>query len=184
VSPQERAAGEGIEAERRLAYVAFTRAQRELAVHSTTGAASRFLTESGLVAPVTIEPPPPPPPPRSRSGKGGRSGGRRRRGAVARVVAEAERVGLARALQSAPSYKVALEGAAEVIEVRRIGPKTALGRMSVLELLGAIDQLDEHDSTALLKSAGIDNGHRHLKGLHGRTRARLARALRDLAAAQ
>ena len=29
VSPQERAAGEGIEAERRLAYVAFTRAQRE-----------------------------------------------------------------------------------------------------------------------------------------------------------
>ena len=32
VSPQDRAAGEGIEAERRLAYVAFTRARRTLAV--------------------------------------------------------------------------------------------------------------------------------------------------------
>jgi ATP-dependent exoDNAse (exonuclease V) beta subunit len=48
VSPQERAAGEGIEAERRLAYVAFTRAQRELALHWTTGAPSGFLTEAGL----------------------------------------------------------------------------------------------------------------------------------------
>ncbi|MGO9901197.1 MAG: 3'-5' exonuclease [Solirubrobacteraceae bacterium] len=48
VSEQERAAGEGLEAERRLAYVAFTRAQEKLVVHTTETAASRFLTEAGL----------------------------------------------------------------------------------------------------------------------------------------
>jgi DNA helicase II / ATP-dependent DNA helicase PcrA len=57
VSPEDRAAGEGIEAERRLAYVAFTRAQRTLAVHWTAGAASRFLAEAGLMASAPVEPP-------------------------------------------------------------------------------------------------------------------------------
>jgi UvrD-like helicase C-terminal domain len=56
VNPQERAAGEGIGAERRLAYVAFTRAERELTLHWTTGAVSRFLTEAGLVAPAPAAP--------------------------------------------------------------------------------------------------------------------------------
>lgn len=46
---EEKAAGEGIEAERRLAYVAFTRAQQALVVGATESAASRFLTEAGLI---------------------------------------------------------------------------------------------------------------------------------------
>ena len=188
VSPQERAAGEGIEAERRLAYVAFTRAQRGLTLHWTTGAASRFLTEAGLLAPVTVAQvtvdqvtvAPPPPPPRSEPRRRGRR--RRRDGPASRVVAEAERVGFAHALRTAPSREAALGGAADVIEARMVGPKTASARMSVLDLLGAIEQLDERAGAALLRSAGIDNGHRRLTRLHARTRTRLVRALRDLAA--
>lgn len=57
VTPQECADSEGIEAERRLAHVAFTRVQRALTLHWTAGARSQFLTEAGLVAPVTVEPP-------------------------------------------------------------------------------------------------------------------------------
>jgi DNA helicase-2/ATP-dependent DNA helicase PcrA len=178
VSPQERAAGEGIEAERRLAYVAFTRAQRGLTLHWTTETASRFLTEAGLVAPVTVAPPPPPP----RSGKRRRGGGRRSDGPATRVVAEAERVGLAYALRAAADREAALGGAADVIEARLVGPKTASARMSVLDLLGAIEQLDKRAGAALLQSAGIDNGHRRLTRLHARTRTRLVKALRDLAA--
>ncbi|HUJ33678.1 MAG TPA: ATP-dependent helicase [Solirubrobacteraceae bacterium] len=183
VGPQERAAGEGIEAERRLAYVAFTRAQRGLALHWTTGATSRFLTEAGLVAPVTVEPPPPPPPPPPpRSGKRRRGRGRRGDGPAAQVVAEAERVGLGHALRTAPSRDAALAGAADVIEARLVGPKTASARMSVLDLLAAVEHLDERTADALLQSAGIDNGHRRITRLHARARTRLVRALRDLAA--
>ena len=48
-SAPEREAGEGLEAERRVAYVAFTRAQSELSILHTTGRHSRFLYEAGLV---------------------------------------------------------------------------------------------------------------------------------------
>jgi DNA helicase-2/ATP-dependent DNA helicase PcrA len=183
VSPEARAAGEGIEAERRLAYVAFTRAQRRLTLHSTTGVESRFLIEAGLVSPLKVAPakverPPPPP----RSGRRRRNHGRRRDGRGAQVVAEAERVGLAHALRTTPSREAAVLGAADIIERQLVGPKTASVRMSVLDLLGAIEQLDQPARAALLRSAGIDNGHRRLTRLHARTRARLVGALRDLAA--
>ena len=81
-----------------------------------------------------------------------------------------------------PADEAALGGAADVIEARLVGPKTASARMSVLDLLGAIEQLDERAGAALLQSAGIDNGHRRLTRLHARTRTRLVRALRDLVA--
>ena len=48
VTPAERAAGEGEEAERRLAYVAFTRACERLVITTAGAQASRFLTEAGL----------------------------------------------------------------------------------------------------------------------------------------
>jgi superfamily I DNA/RNA helicase len=48
VGQGERDAGEGLEAERRLAYVAFTRAQKTLAVHPIESAVSRFLSEAGV----------------------------------------------------------------------------------------------------------------------------------------
>ena len=178
VSPEERAAGEGIEAERRLAYVAFTRAQRALTLHWTVGTPSQFLTEAGLVAPVAVEPLAP----RAPVAKSRRAGGRHRGSLGAPVVAEAQRVGLEYALRTAQSRKAAIEAAADVVEARLVGPTTASTRMSVLDLLDAIELLDERDRGALLRSAGIDNGRRRLTRLHARTRNRLARALRDLAA--
>ncbi len=58
--------GEGTEAERRLAYVAFTRTQQKLEIHHEKDRPSRFLTEAALIAPPIEEaraartPPPPP----------------------------------------------------------------------------------------------------------------------------
>ena len=54
--------------------------------------------------------------------------------------------------------------------------------MSVLDLLEAIEQLDEYERAAVLRSAGIDNDKRRVTRLHARPRARLAKALRELAA--
>ena len=84
VSAEEGAAGEGIEAERRLAYVAFTRAIQTLVVHTTETAASRFLGEAGLQLAIPFGVPD------ASAGflaaapeeRGSRSGGRRARGSA------------------------------------------------------------------------------------------------------
>jgi superfamily I DNA/RNA helicase len=64
VTQEELERGEGIEAERRLGYVAFTRAKQRLEIHYDSERPSRFLTEAGLLeAPAeraAREPPPPP----------------------------------------------------------------------------------------------------------------------------
>ncbi len=66
VSDQDRARGEGLEAERRLGYVAFTRAQERLEIHYDVGHPSVFLYESGIlerpVAPSRSPRKPPPAP--------------------------------------------------------------------------------------------------------------------------
>ncbi|HEV3321912.1 MAG TPA: ATP-dependent helicase [Solirubrobacteraceae bacterium] len=51
LSEEDRARGEGIEAERRLGYVAFTRAQERLEIHYDTEHPSVFLYESGIIKP-------------------------------------------------------------------------------------------------------------------------------------
>ncbi len=67
VGPAAEARGEGIEAERRLCYVAFTRAAERLDIHYDRARPSRFLTEAGVI-PSSTRPPPLPlqplPPPR------------------------------------------------------------------------------------------------------------------------
>ncbi len=64
VSDDERARGEGIEAERRLGYVAFTRAQKCLEIHYDIERPSVFLFEAGIIAPPArpSRPPRKPPP--------------------------------------------------------------------------------------------------------------------------
>lgn len=62
VGPAAEAGGEGIEAERRLCYVAFTRAAERLDVHYDRSRPSRFLTEAGL---LTSRKRPPHAPPRA-----------------------------------------------------------------------------------------------------------------------
>ncbi len=51
VSDEDRARGEGLEAERRLGYVAFTRAQERLEIHYDAEHPSPFLYEAGILAP-------------------------------------------------------------------------------------------------------------------------------------
>ena len=51
VSDEDRARGEGLEAERRLGYVAFTRAQECLEIHYDAEHPSVFLYESGIIKP-------------------------------------------------------------------------------------------------------------------------------------
>ena len=64
VTQEELERGEGIEAERRLGYVAFTRTKQRLEIHYDSERPSRFLTEAELLeAPAgraAREPPPPP----------------------------------------------------------------------------------------------------------------------------
>lgn len=67
VELEEEARGEGIEGERRLGYVAFTRAQQHLHLHYDHEQPSPFLIEAGLLPgttrPPRAAPPPPKPPP-------------------------------------------------------------------------------------------------------------------------
>jgi DNA helicase-2/ATP-dependent DNA helicase PcrA len=64
VSDEDRARGEGIEAERRLGYVAFTRAQERLELHYDAEHPSVFLYESGILeSPVKPSRAPRKPPP-------------------------------------------------------------------------------------------------------------------------
>ena len=193
VSAEEQAAGEGLEAERRLAYVAFTRARRALVIHASRDAASRFLTDAGLTPSRPWQQPSP------RGGRGsvtpGASRPARRRddarranqggeraaaGGVGAVLAEAERVGLAYALRTTPSRRLALHGAAAAIERRLAGPQTASARMTVDGLLAAIEHLDDAERTRLLTRARLE-GETRVAGLGGRRRSRLAHALRELA---
>ncbi len=188
-SADERAAGEGIEAERRLAYVAFTRAQRTLVISATEGSASRFLTEAGLEPRHPYEDPDVTAAARGDRKQEKQRGDLSRRPSPQRVptgpaaagLAEAQRVGLAYALRTAPSRRQALEIAAAGIEQRLIGPETASGRMSVAELLGAIEQLEDRERAAVLEAAGVGDGRRRIGRLTASSRARVVRALRALA---
>jgi len=64
VTPAQAAAGEGEQAERRVAYVALTRAQRQLLILHTSHKISPFGWQAGLAPP-----PPPPPRPAARTGR-------------------------------------------------------------------------------------------------------------------
>jgi hypothetical protein len=179
VGEQERAAGEGLEAERRLAYVAFTRAQETLVIHTTETAPSRFLSEAGLAptrpygspAPVVVASGPRPPRLPKRVGNG----------PVAGVLSEAHRIGLAYGLRTAPSRTVALEAAAVAVEQRLVGPSTASTRMSVAAMLDAIEELSSSERAAVLRAAHLGAGEELVVGLGKRARRNLAGTLRRLA---
>ncbi|HWF23917.1 MAG TPA: ATP-dependent helicase [Solirubrobacteraceae bacterium] len=190
VSKEEREAGEGIEAERRLAYVAFTRAVQTLVVHTTEQAASRFLSEAGLQptrpfdAPDTARRADAPDtarritahaPPRIPKRVG--------RGPVAGVLEDAHRVGLAYALRTAPRRSVALEAAAAALEHGLIGRQTASERMTVAELLAAIEALSASERAYALDIASLRQRVDDPVARLGSGRKRLARALRRVSSA-
>ena len=193
VSAEARAAGEGLEAERRLAYVAFTRAQNTLVIHATRESPSRFLAEAGLSPSRPWQDPSPPgrqnPGPRRRPDPGPprrqdpsrqRAGRTPVPGDAGAVLAEAERVGLAYALRTAPTRRAALLGAAVAVEQRQVGPQTASTRLTVTQLLEAIESLDADERAHILTGARV-SGDTRVPRLGGKARSRLGHALRVLA---
>ncbi|HYJ21515.1 MAG TPA: ATP-dependent helicase [Solirubrobacterales bacterium] len=82
VEPRQEALGEGIEGERRLAYVAFTRAQERLDLHFDRKRPSPFLREAGVQTSreARTPPPVPKPPGLARGAKSGLGRLLRRRG--------------------------------------------------------------------------------------------------------
>jgi DNA helicase-2/ATP-dependent DNA helicase PcrA len=188
VTDEERAAGEGVEAERRLAYVAFTRTQRTLAVRTTETAASRFLTEAGL-EPAQPYQPPAPRRARGQAPRSRRSTDGPERGAtgpatedpVAAGLAMAQRIGLGYALRTAASREVALGIAAAAIEQRLIGSPTTSQSMTLTKLLAAVEQLTDAQRRALLAAADVEDGEVPVRRLDATSWSSLVRALRDVA---
>jgi DNA helicase-2/ATP-dependent DNA helicase PcrA len=152
VTDTERAAGEGLEAERRLAYVAFTRAQDALSITATGSAASRFLSEAGLSPAQPYQPPA-----ERQPGRGGAPAHTHADPKVARALGEAERVGLSYAIRTAPDRQTALELAATAIERRLVGDRTTSQRMTVTKLFAAVEQLSEAERTDALAAARVRN---------------------------
>ena len=184
ISAVERAAGEGIEAERRLAYVAFTRAQRQLILHTMRAAASRFLTEAGLTPSIPYAEPTPPQP-AERTLSPATPPARRQmaslpKGEVGEVVREATRIGFSYALRTAPSRRAALEAAALTIERQLVGPQTTSHRMTVEQLLTAIETLTPRERAEILAALDAPQTKR-LTVLTRTQRGQLTRSLHELA---
>jgi superfamily I DNA/RNA helicase len=131
VTAAERAAGEGEEAERRLAYVAFTRASERLTITVARAAASRFLTEAGLepkrpyVSPATTREPSAP----ARPAKAAAPKPLHEDPGIDRGLREASRSGLAGALRRTPDRQVAVELAAVAIERELAGETLTVGEL-------------------------------------------------------
>ena len=134
VTAAERAAGEGEEAERRLAYVAFTRASERLTITVARAAASRFLTEAGLEPqrPYAAPQPRREPPPPSRPAKAAAPKPLHDDPGIDQGLREASRSGLAGALRQ-PDRRTAVELAAVAIE-RELADET----LTVGELCDAL----------------------------------------------
>jgi hypothetical protein len=187
VTPEQRATGEGEEAERRLAYVAFTRAQDTLAITATVTSPSRFLTDAKL------KPQRPYRPPAERAGDvlvrraaGDASGARRVRPLPPRaakpapshadpLVARALRVGLVAALRGALDRASALNAAATAIEDKLVGERTRSQRLTVGELLEALPLTDEERAVSGTRATAL------VARLNPGAQRKLARQLRALA---
>lgn len=151
--PDAVAAGEGVEAERRIAYVAFTRATEELSILHTEGRHSRFLHDAGLVAePVAETAKPADPDPPSRAG-----------------FWEPPR--LPSSTRATGERGTALESAAE-----------ALGDHAgtVGEFLDTVDALTEKERARVLKAVGL-GAEVAVPDLPPKTRRSLAATLRVMA---
>jgi DNA helicase-2/ATP-dependent DNA helicase PcrA len=178
VSEAERAAGEGLEAERRLAYVAFTRAQDSLSITASGSAASRFLSEAGL---APDQPYQAPAPAQRQPARGVAASHTHADPKVARALGEAERVGLSYALRTAPDRQTALELAATAIERRLIGDRTTSERMTVTTLFAAVEQLGASERAAALAAARVRNDQTLVGRLDVGGRRLLVKTLRGLA---
>jgi hypothetical protein len=185
-SPEQAAAGEGVEAERRIAYVAFTRATNELSILHSSERYSRFLHDAGLAAaPPELDQPKVAP---SRAGfwlaqRGADSQRPRRAGAqsIDDHVERAREVGLHHALTVIADRRSALEFAAVAIERDLVGASTRSDKLTVRQFLKAIGALTGAERDAMRRAVpGLKLAHR-VAHISPPTRTSLAAALRAAA---
>jgi len=181
VSDEDLARGEGLEAERRLAYVAFTRAQRQLELHYDKRTPSRFLAEAGLLAPAAQ-------PPRRTRRPGG---GRRVPGSVhIDAVAAAERAAptppsAARASAPPPARPPRRAPARSPVRARHadtadLVAQRRMSRRMTIERLAADLSLTVDDTAWLIRAVPGAGGRTKLRKLDVAQTNALAGALRDL----
>jgi ATP-dependent exoDNAse (exonuclease V) beta subunit len=177
VSDEQRAAGEGLEAERRIAYVAFTRAQQELSILHRSGRHSRFLNEAKLVAqPATLAQPSAERPDsragfwaqrangaaaRSATPTSGSTAARRRSQAeppeLSTALANGRRIGLSYALRTAKDGAAARAVAAHVLRRNLFGEMAAGQNMSFTEIVRAMDEVTPATQREMLRAMPAGN---------------------------
>jgi len=188
VSDEDAARGEGIEAERRLAYVAFTRAREHLELHYNTSKPSQFLAEAGLLAA--------PAPPRSRPPRQPRPAPRRTGARRGRQSVYVDAVALTQAADAVPAAPDrvpaqpparAASPARDRVPVRARHADTAdlvaqrrMSRRMTIERLARELSLSLDDTAWLLRAVPKAGGRTKLRKLDVAQTNALARALRDL----
>jgi DNA helicase-2/ATP-dependent DNA helicase PcrA len=175
--PHEREAGEGLEAERRIAYVAFTRAQSELSILHTTGHHSRFLFDARLVTE----------PAAATSPEEQRAGLRHRPVEGPKPDAEpvstgehlerAREIGLHHVLSTIADRATALDVATSAVAGGRVGPVTRSERLTVRRLLRAIATLSEREREEVRRSVAALAWDDRVADLPAGKRDALAKAL-------
>jgi DNA helicase-2/ATP-dependent DNA helicase PcrA len=184
-SAREPEGGEGLEAERRIAYIAFTRAQSELSILHTTGRQSRFLYEAGLVA----EPARATPHERQRDADAGFwhhvtrtpvDGPKPDAQPVStrEHLERAREIGLHHVLSTIADLAVALDVATLAIAAGRVGPPTRSERLTVRRLLGAIGALTESEREDVRRSVAALAWDDRIADLPEGKRDALGRALK------
>jgi len=188
VSVEDAARGEGIEAERRLAYVAFTRAREHLELHYDRGKPSRFLLEAGLLRAPAPRPP--------RTARPSRPEARRTGAGRTAEPVYLDAVTLARNVTQAapptgamptsspqpgpprPADRVVVRArhgdTADLVAQRRM-PR----RMTIEGLAGGLP-LSLDDTASLLRAVPAASGRTKLRKLGVEQTNALARALREL----
>lgn len=184
VTPEARAAGEGLEAERRVAYVAMTRAKDRLHILTTTGRMSPFAWQAGLATR---------PPPSGRASEPRRSrrptpsgsdrptpGPSHRRTTPPRDLASQieaiSRVGAKYAVRTAADQRTGLRVAAWAIRHRLVNADNVAGTISARAYLGAVPAITDDTVADLLRRAAVE-GETVISAMPDGERRRLADAL-------
>lgn len=177
VSAAQRAAGEGLEAERRVAYVALTRAVSHLHVCATKGKLSQFAWQAGLADP----PLPPAPKERARASSDGAGSYRsRREGRSAFGPARAAK-DFRSQIRDAPSRRLGLTLAASAI-AGELGEPAGLAKIALIDLLMEAPAMSSKRASEYLQGSGAGLSTR-VGSLSAKERAQVAAALRRAAAA-
>lgn len=170
VTAEQRRAGEGMEAERRVAYVALTRAKDRLHVLTTKGNLSPFAWQAGLAEP---------PPQRTHSGPTGASRPLTRRTGPPAGPPGSEHVvktGAKYALRVAPSRRAGMRIAAWAIRHNLVTADTAAGHVHARDYLAEIPDIPDAEVDAMLAAAGVQP-HELVRRLSPRPRRMLADVL-------